>query len=133
NLAGRAIAALESIVLDEGALQCMERRTLRQTLDGRHLRAILHHRKGQAGIDAPSIEQHRAGAALAVITALFGAGEVEVFAQSVEQGGPWREIELVCDPVHGERDADLCRGWKFLGPLRCRAFWGHGDAPPCDS
>ena len=49
--------------------------------------ALVHHGEGQAGIDAPAVHQHRAGAALAVVAALLGAGEAQVFAQGVEQRG----------------------------------------------
>ena len=40
---------------------------------------------------APAVDQHRAGAALAVIAALLGAGQVEMVAQRVEQGRPRRD------------------------------------------
>jgi hypothetical protein len=41
DLPGRAIAALESVALDEGSLQRVKLLALRQTLDGRDL-APLH-------------------------------------------------------------------------------------------
>ena len=51
------------------------------------VRAVFHHRQCQAGIDAPAVEQHGAGAALALIAAFLRAGEVEVLAQHVEERG----------------------------------------------
>src|SRR5262249_49067024 len=47
NLARGAVAALESIVLDKGLLQRMQRASSRQALDRRHLRAVLHHRQAE--------------------------------------------------------------------------------------
>ena len=63
------------------------------------LRAVLHDGEREAGIDAPSVDQHRAGAALAVIAALLGAGEVEMIAQRVEQGRPGRNPQRGFDAV----------------------------------
>ena len=88
DLAGRAVAALESAVNDEGLLQGMQGASPRQAFDGGDLRAILHHRECQAGIDPPSADKDCAGAALAVVTALLGPGEIEVQAQGIDQSGP---------------------------------------------
>ena len=38
-----------------------------------------------AGEDALAVDQHRAGAALALAAAVLGAGQLQVFAQDVEQ------------------------------------------------
>ena len=99
DLARRAVAALEGVVVDEGLLQRMQRAVRRQAFDGGDLRAVLHHRQREAGIDAPAVDQHRAGAALAVVAALLGAGEVEMVAQRVEQGRPRRDLELRSTPL----------------------------------
>jgi len=54
-------------------------------------------------------DQHRAGAALAVIAALLRAGQREMFAQSVEQrraGIQHQGMEIAVDPkldLHGGR------------------------------
>ena len=63
----------------------------------------MHDRERQARIDAPAVDDHRAGAALAVIAALLGAGEMQVLAQRVEQGGARVERELAGLAVHLER------------------------------
>jgi hypothetical protein len=47
----------------------------------------VHHGQAQAGIDAAAVDDHGAGAALALVAALLGAGQVQVFAQQVEQRG----------------------------------------------
>ncbi len=60
--------------------------TLGETLDGRDVIALVHHGEGQAGIDPPAVDQHRAGAALAVVAAFLRTREADVFAQCIEQG-----------------------------------------------
>src|SRR5262249_52747861 len=110
DLPGGAVAALEGIMLDEGLLQRGKRGSLRQTFDGRYPRAILHDRQREARIDAPAVEENGAGAALAVVAALFGPGKVEIEAQRVEQGGPWRDCQLALHAVDVKRDRRLGRG-----------------------
>ena len=43
--------------------------------------------EGEAGVGAAAVEEDGAGAALAVIAPFLAAGEVEVLAQEVEEGG----------------------------------------------
>ena len=76
--------------------------------------AVLHDGERQARIDPPAVDQHRAGAALAVIAALLRAGQVEMVAQRVEQGRPRRDIELRLDAVDGQRDWILLRNLNGL-------------------
>ena len=45
-------------------------------------------REGEAGIDPPSVDDDRTGAALAAVAALLGSGQIEMFAKKVEQGDP---------------------------------------------
>src|SRR5262249_39235522 len=78
-----AITALEGVVLDEGLLQGMQRVPLRETFDRRDPRAVLHDRKRQAGVDRPAVDQNRTGAALAVVAALLGPGEIEIETQRI--------------------------------------------------
>ena len=81
DLAGRAVAALEGVVVDEGLLQRVKRVALGEGLRSSSPRPVVHDREGQAAVDAPAVDQHGAGAALPVVTALLGAGEVGVLAQ----------------------------------------------------
>src|SRR5215813_6761932 len=71
NLAGRAVPALESIMAHESGLHGMQRALLCQTFDGGDLVAVMHHRECQAAIDALSIDDDRAGAALSLVAALI--------------------------------------------------------------
>ena len=68
------------------------------------LAAVVHHGQRQAGIDALAIDQHGAGAALAAVAALLGAGQVQHFAQRIEQGDARLDIELVLGAVDAQRE-----------------------------
>ena len=85
DLAGGAVAALEAVVLDEGGLQRVQGARRAETFDRHDLVALVHDGERQARVDAPAVDQHRAGAALPVVAALLGAGQVQVLAQRVEQ------------------------------------------------
>ena len=51
-----------------------------------YLAAVGACREREAGIDALAVDEHRAGAALAAIAAFLGAGQVQAFAQQIEEG-----------------------------------------------
>ena len=76
--------------------------------------ALVHHRERQAGVDPPAVDDHRAGAALAVVAALLGAGEMQMLAQRVEQRGARVELELPGLAIHlkgyvgYDRNSDSC-------------------------
>src|SRR5258708_6834041 len=80
DLPGRAIAALERVMVDERLLQRMQLSVGCEAFDRGDLGAIVHDRKRQARIDAPSVNQYGAGAALALIAAFLRAGQVEALA-----------------------------------------------------
>src|SRR5262245_48701920 len=87
DLTGRAVAALERIVVDESLLHRVQCAVgLGQALDRRNISPFGHHREVQARQHPPVVYEHCAGAALAVITTLFGSCETDMFAQGVEQG-----------------------------------------------
>jgi hypothetical protein len=46
----------------------------------------MHRGKRQAGIDAAPVQQHRAGAALAVVAAFLGSRQPEMLTKRIEQG-----------------------------------------------
>jgi hypothetical protein len=117
DLAGGAVSALEGVMLDEGLLQGMKRASLRQAFDRRDLCAILHDREREARVDAPAVEQNGTGAALAVVAALFGPGNVEIEAQRVEQRGPWRDCQFALHAVDMKRDRRLGRHRMFFQSL----------------
>jgi hypothetical protein len=85
DLAWRAVTALEGIMINERLLQRMQMPILGQALDARDACAVLHDSERKTRYDAAAINQHRAGAALAVVAALFAACQVEMLAQEIEQ------------------------------------------------
>jgi hypothetical protein len=62
DLAQRAVAALEGIVLDEGRLQRVQRFPAGEALDGRDLGAIVHDRERETGVDPPPVQENGARA-----------------------------------------------------------------------
>ena len=116
DLARRAVAALEAVVLDERRLQRVQVVRRAQPLDGDDLVALVHDRERQAGVDAPAVDQHRAGAALAVVAALLGAGECRCSrraSSSVVRGSSSRSCGLA---IYFE--GNLRRGRRFSGSGR---------------
>jgi hypothetical protein len=71
NLAWRTIIALECVVVDEGLLQRVQDAFPSQSFDRGAVGPILHDSEREAGTNPPAVYQHRAGAALAMVTALF--------------------------------------------------------------
>ena len=63
-------------------------------------------REQQAAVGPAAVEQHGAGAALAVVAALLRAGQAEVLAQQVEQGRAGVDLERVLLAVDGQGDGD---------------------------
>ena len=117
----------------------MERVGRPEAFDRRHRIALMHHRQGQAAVDPPPFDDHRAGAALAMIAALLGAGQVQLFAQGIEQGGAGVEFEcqvlavdLERDLRHnGENDAGRRRGGLGSSPgKRGRCGGGEQNVAP---
>ena len=71
---------------DERALQRVQRVALRQPLDGADLLAVRLHREHQAGAHRFAFDDHRAGAAHAMLAADMRAGEPAFVADGVDQG-----------------------------------------------
>jgi hypothetical protein len=91
---------------------------------------VFHHGQGEAGIDPPPVHQHGTRAALAVIAALFAAGQVEMVAQRVEQGRPRREVEPRLGAVDNEHDRNFIRRRDGLPDRPCRrSFLRHLHSP----
>jgi hypothetical protein len=93
--AGRAHAALTTHLVDEPLLHRVQDAVFLQTFDGCDLAPHRVLGEREAGIDRLTVHQHRAGAALAEVAALFRAGQAQVL--------PQREQQRV---LIGHRDAD---------------------------
>jgi hypothetical protein len=98
---------LQRVVLDEGLLQRVQRALFSHALDGGDAPAILHRRQHEAGVGAPAVDQHGAGAAGAEVAALLGAAKVQPLAQHVEQGGGRRHRQAMAGAIDLEREVEL--------------------------
>ena len=122
DLAWGAVAALEAIVLEEGGLNGMEifdAFATGEAFDGGDVGTLGGEGEGEAGVDAAAVEQDGAGPALAVVAALLRAGEVEVLAEDVEEGGA------------GVKDEGVRRTVDFQGD-RVGLFGGLGEGGQAD-
>src|SRR4029077_11680477 len=96
---------------------------LRDTFDGRDCGAVMAYRQREAGVDPPSVDEDRAGAALAAVASLLGSGEVETLAQQVEQrdaGVVQRDVAPLT--VDGETDRQshaMFRSVLWSGRIGC--------------
>jgi hypothetical protein len=87
DLPGRAVTALEAVVLDEGPLQWMHVAVRREAFDRRDCMSFVLHRERQARQDAlATVHQHGARPARSLVATFLGAEEVQMFAQQVQQG-----------------------------------------------
>src|SRR5438128_1184605 len=66
-----------------------------QSLDRGDLSAVMHGGQCQAGDDALAIDENGAGPASALVATLLRPGEIECFAQNVEQRLPKIDIQLL--------------------------------------
>ena len=82
--AWRADAALGRAMLEEGRLQ-RRKLAVGEAFDGTHRAAGNAGRRNQAGADRLVVQHHRAGAAIAGVTADLGAGEMQFVAQHRRQ------------------------------------------------
>src|SRR5436190_14511075 len=125
--ARRAVAALRRAEVGKGRLQRIELGAAAETFDGVDRLAFALERKHQAGELGFAIDEHCAGAALAELAAVLGAGEAEVFAQHLEQRLVRRERSVVRLAVG--------RKWKvhprhLFGPqTNCRYCTAAGRRP----
>ena len=73
-------------MLDKGLLHGMQLAVRTTNPFNRGDRMVLNTgRKSEARQHAPTVDQHRAGAALSMVAALLGAGQPQVLAQCIEQ------------------------------------------------
>ena len=82
-------------MLDKRRLHGVELLTICQPFDRRDLIAVVHGGERETGINSTAIDQYRTRAALAMIASLLRAGEMQSFAQRVEQRYARIDIERV--------------------------------------
>ena len=74
------------MIVPERLLQRVQFVASSEPLDSAHPRALGLHREHQAGPYRLVVDQHGAGAALALAAAVFCAGQLEILTQDIEQG-----------------------------------------------
>jgi hypothetical protein len=104
--ARRAKTALQGVMLLEGPLQRIERAVRRgERFNRGDGTAFGLHRERQAGAHRNPVEQHRAGAAHAMLAADMGAGRPDDMAQKVGEQHPRLGFARGAAAVELERDA----------------------------
>jgi hypothetical protein len=63
----------------------------------------MHHGERQAAVDALSVDDHRAGAALSLVAALLRTGQPEMLTQRIEQRYTRIEIESMTPSIDSQR------------------------------
>jgi hypothetical protein len=114
DLAGRAVAALKTVVLDESRLDGVKISVAFQAFNRSEPVPFMHNGEGEAGVDAAAIDKYGAGSALAVVAAFFGACEAEVLPEKIEEGHARVEKHCVIGAIDIERRADKAGG-RFPG------------------
>src|SRR5258705_7273711 len=86
-------------------------------------------RKGQARIDPPSVDQDRAGAALAAVASFLGTRQIEPLAQQIEQRHAGVvQFDVPPHTVNGEADGEIhvssnqCYDPNWIGADRSAAL-----------
>ena len=95
DLAGRAVAALKAIVLDESSLHGMQIISFGESLDGGDLVAIVHDSKTEAGVHSRAVNENGTSATLAMIAALLGSGQAEPLAEKVKNGSSRIDLQVM--------------------------------------
>ena len=103
-------------MLKKGGLHGVEILRNAEAFDGGDLVTLGGDGEGEAGVHATAVEQHGAGATLAVVAPLLAAGQVELLAEEVEERCAGVDGDLPYLPI--DRKADRCgllRGGGALG------------------
>src|SRR6266851_207741 len=105
--AGGADAALGSALFEEALLNGMEFLADDEAFDGGDFGALGLQDGDEAGVDQIAVDEDGAGSALAFAASLFGPGEVQVFAEDVEEplhrwgfDGFWVAVDGELDDAH---------------------------------
>ena len=99
-----------------------------ESLDGGDLGALGGDGQSQARVDRAAVDEHRAGAALAVIAALLGPGQRQILAQRVEQRHAQVDAQAPVPTVDAQDHVGLGRG-PGLGRRRRRVIAAAPAAP----
>ena len=123
--ARRAVAALHRVDLEERLLDGVQPAVLLEPFDGGDRLAGRRGRGRDAGAGGPAVDQHGAGAALALAAAVLGAGQVELVAQDASRlwSGP---ISTGGGAVHEQVHVRHGSSSRYYGAPVPLFFWING-------
>src|SRR5438309_3495085 len=104
---GRAVAALQAVLVPEGLLDRMELAILGHALDRLQAPSFGLNREHRAALDCFAVDQDGARAALARVAADVRAGEPQVVPEIVHEKQAWLDLMLVPASVDGYRALEL--------------------------
>jgi hypothetical protein len=88
---------------DESRLHRVQPLGRAQSLDRGDAVALVHHGEAQARIDPPSVDVHRARAALAMIASFFGSSQMQMLAQAIQKSRARIDPKIVLLAVNSKR------------------------------
>src|SRR4029077_17450414 len=93
---------------------------LTDSFNGGDLIALVHCGKAKTGIHAPPINVDSARAALTMIASFFGAGQMQMFPQTIEKSRAGIDPKIVLLPIHleGYGNRVLRIGWGRVNLFR---------------
>ena len=115
DLAGRAIAALKTFMTHERALQRVQLVAFRETFDSGDFAAVVNHCERETRVDAPAVDEDRAGAALAVIAAFLRAGQIECSRSRSSSDMRGSSTQTVVGAVNAQTYGDGVGGGRLSG------------------
>ena len=94
-----------------------------QPFHGRHLVPIGLRAEDEARADEPAVEEHRAGAALALLAGVLRARQPEPFAQDEQQALARPDLGLLALTVDGQLDPHAARQRSMARAASTRRAW----------
>src|ERR1700682_5064444 len=123
NLPGRAIAALQRVVTNEGGLQRMQSVQRPDALDRGDRPPVIGSPKRETGFDPASVRQHGACSPCSHVAAFFGAGHAKLVPENVQKRVAARSRDFVIPTVYLERNMDgRTRRHEVSLKLSCRSL-----------
>src|SRR5712691_3568656 len=113
--AGRAEAALQTVLVPERLLQWMQLPVGGKTFDRHHGRPVGLNGEDRAGLDRLPIDEDRTRAALAGVAADVGAGKAEVVAEKVNEEEAGLDLRVLLRAVDGEGNGMLHVNLRRVG------------------
>ena len=105
DLTRRAEPALQAVASHKSSLDWMESDIVTNAFNGANVGALKAQCQTQARIDAPTVDQDRACAALAAVAALLGSCQMKALSQKIEKRNPGIvELDISVLIIQGETE-----------------------------